>query len=239
MILRLDSKNCIYAWIHKRDFIEDRYSPKFALIKLSPSEKFLYEIFEYRDSDGEYQMKPSNENIIYIYLYPPFGTFKIDIEDFVYYAVSDKYEINVISPQGKFERKIRKAINARKITEKDTNRIISNNKKALSRFGRKLEFIIPERMPTIADFFIFENKYVLVITYENPLDSMDLRGDLFDNKGNFLSSVDVPKYCQWSYCRVLFKKSSIYKNNYFYTIEYSEKKDDDSRIVKRYRVNWK
>jgi len=235
MILRLDSRNCIYSWIHKRNFTEDKYSPRFALIKISPSGKFLGEIFEYRDLKDEYYFQPSLENIEYIYLYPPFGTFKLDAENFLYYAVSDKYEINVMSPQGEFVRKIIKTTKTRKITEKDTSRQISQLKKVLSRFGRKLEFFIPVRMPAIADFFVFDNKYILVVTYENPLDSPILKGDLFDNEGNFLSNVDVPRYDGWSYCRVLFKKSAIYEKNYFYTIEY---KDEDGRIVKRYRMLW-
>jgi len=238
MILRLDSRNCIYAWTLKQNFIEGKYSPIVALIKISPSGKFLGEIFEYRDLDSEYLLKPSQENIQYVCLYPPFGTFKLDAEDFVYYAISDKYEINVISPQGEFIRKITKATKPRKITEKDTSPKISGFKKAFSRFGSKLEFIIPERMPAIADFFVFENKYILVVTYENPLDSPILRGDLLDNEGNFRTTVDVPKYHQWSHWGVLFKKSALYEKNYFYTIEYDKDRDDDSRIVKRYRVIW-
>lgn len=234
--LRLDSRNRIYSWIHKQNFIKGKYSPKHALIKLSPSGKFLGEILEYRDLEGEYFFQPFQEkNIQYIYLYPPFGTFKLDVEDFVYYAVSDKYEINVISPQGEFVRKIIKATKTRKITEKDTSRKISNFKKTLSRYGR-VEFFIPECMPAIADFFVFENKYILVVTYENPLHSLILKGDLFDNEGNFLSNVDVPRYHNWSHWGILFKNGAIYKNNHFYTIEY---KDDDSLIVKRYKVNWR
>lgn len=239
MILRLDSRNCIYSWIHKQNFTKDKYSAHYALIKISPSGKFLGEIFEYRDLDNEYNLQPSLENILYIYLYAPFGTFKLDVDDYLYYAVSDKYEINVISPQGKFVRKIIKATKTRKITEKDTSRQISGFKKVLSRFGRKLEFFIPKRMPAIADFFVFDNRYILVLTYENPEDTPTIRGDLFDNEGNFLSTVDVPKYHGWSYCRVLFKKSAIYKKNYFYTIEDDKNRDDDSRIVKRYKVNWR
>ena len=235
LFLRLDSRNCIYSWIHKRNFIEGKYSPTIALVKLSPSGKFLGEIFEYRDLDGEYLLKDSQKNIQYVCLYPPFGAFKLDAEDFLYYAVSDKYEINVISPQGVFVRKIIKTTKTRKVTEKDTGRQISNFKKALSRFGR-VEFIIPDRMPAIADFFVFENKYILVVTYENPMDSPTIRGDLFDNEGNFLSNVNIPKYKHWSLWGVLFKKCAIYKNNHFYTIEY---KDDDSLIVKRYKVNWR
>ena len=234
LFLCLDSRNFIYSLTYKTNFIEGKYSPSIALIKLSPSGKFLAEIFEYREIDQEYWFEKSQKNIIYQYLYPPFGTFKLDAEDFVYYAVSDKYEINVISPQGKFVRKIIKATKPRKVTEKDTAKDIYELKKILSRYGR-VEFFIPDRMPAIADFFVFDNKYTLVVTFENPIDSPTLSGDLFDDEGNFLSKVDIPKYHHSTYWGVLFKKGAIYKNNYFYTLEY---KDEDNRIVKRYKMTW-
>jgi len=219
---------------YKTNFIEGKYSPSIVLVKISPTGKFLGEIFEYRDIGEEYWFEKSKENIIYQYLYPPFGTFKLDADDFVYYAVSDKYEINVISPKGEFVRKIIKATKPRKVKEKDTAKHISAFKKALSRYGG-VEFFIPDRMPAIADFFVFENKYILVITFENPIDSPTLSGDLFDDEGNFLSKVDVPKYHHSTYWGVLFKKGAIYKNTYFYTLEY---KDEDNLFVKRYRVSW-
>lgn len=230
----LDSRNYMYFWTYKTNFIEGKYSPSRILIKLSPTGKFLGEIFEYRDIGAEYESQHRHENIVPIYLYPPFGTFKVDAKDFVYYAVSDKYEINIISPQGEFVRKIIKATKPRKVTEKDTAEHISGFKKALSRFGG-VKFFIPDRMPAIADFFVFDNKYILVVTFENPIDSPTLSGDLFDNDGNFLSEVDVPKYHRYGDWNGLFKKCAINKKNYFYTIEY---KDEDNRIVKRYRMTW-
>ncbi len=234
LFLWLDSRNFMYFWTYKTNFIEGKYSPSRTLIKLSPSGQFLGEIFEYRDIGEEYWFEQSQKNITYVYLYSPFGTFKLDAEDFLYYAVSDKYEINVISPQGEFVRKIIKSAKPRKVTEKDTAEHISGFKKALSRYGM-VEFFIPDRMPAIADFFVFDNKYILVVTFENPIDSPTLSGDMFDDQGNFLSRVEVPKYSRYGDWNGLFKKGAINKKNYFYTIEY---KDEDNRIVKRYRVTW-
>jgi hypothetical protein len=229
-IFLLDSNNCMYLWKAESEFIEGEEKVNNSLVKLSSSGKFLNEFLKYEGNANQIR-----SNIFAIYIYPPYGIFKLDTEDFIYYATSDKYEINVVSPQGKLIRKITKTTKTRNVTEMDTGTSISNYKKALARFEYKLEFVIPDRMPAIADFFVFENKYILIVTYENPMDSPALSGDLFDNKGTFLSNVDVPKYSRWDDWRILFKKGAIYKNNHFYTIE---KRDDDSFIVKRYKVSW-
>ena len=230
LYLRLDTKNFIYAWTFEPEIIEGKEIWTHNLMKISPSGKFLGEFFMYRENADQIV-----SNISTIRIYPPFGIYKLDVEDFVYFAISDKYEINVLSPQGKIVRKITKTSKTRKITENDTKNKISGYEKALSRFGHKLEFIIPERMPAIADFFVFENKYILVITYENPTGSPILRGDLFDQDGNFLSNIDFPRYLRWADWNGLFKKGAFYKKNYFYTVEHQE---GDSRVVKRYRMNW-
>lgn len=231
MYLRLDTKNFVYAWTIESKIINSKeVITSHSLVKISSSGKLLDEFFIYRENADQIV-----SNVYTIHLYPPYGVYKLDMEDFLYFAVSDKYEINVISPQGKLVRKITKTSKTRKITETDTKNKISGYKKALSRFGNKLEFIIPERMPAIADFFVFENKYILVVTYENPTGSPILKGDLFDREGNFLSNIDVPRYLRWADWNGLFKKGAIYKKNYFYTIEY---KDDDSRAVQRYRIDW-
>ncbi len=234
--IRLDSRNSIYGWTLKEDVRKGKYFFSVALAKFSQQGKSLREIFEYRDLANFNATYDTEKNIQYIHLYPPYGTFKLDSEDFVYYAVSDKYEINIVSPQGEPVRKITKQGKTRKVTGEDTEDLISMYKKASSRYGRETGLIIPDHMPAIADFFVFENKYVLVVTYENPMNSPTLKGDLFDDKGNFLSNVEVPKYWQWYYWGVRFKKNAIYKKNHFYIIEHNE--DEDSYTVKRYRMVW-
>ena len=210
--------------------IESRVEVSRSIVKLSSLGRNLGEIFRYKENVDQII-----SNVHYIYLYPPYGIAKLDVEDFLYYSISDKYEMNIASPEGKLIRKIVGLTKPRPTTAEDSERKIANFEKALARFGNKLEFIIPDRMPAIADFFPFENKYVLVITYENPILSPTLKGHLFDQEGNFVSDIKVPKYSRWGDWGGLFKKGAIYKNSYFYTIEYDE---DDNFMVKRYKVVW-
>jgi hypothetical protein len=235
LFFNLDSRHIMYIWSQKHNFEEGVYSPTIALLKVSPQGKYLGEVIEYVDIDSKYALQESADKTRYVCLYPPFGIFKLDADDFGYYALSDKYEIIVISPQGEVVRKIIRTGKTRKVTHEDTQPLISGATKALSKFGRKLEFIIPDRMPAIADFFLFENKCILVVTYEGARDSGSLGGNLFDGKGNLLADVDVPIYARWGNWQMLFKKGAIYKNKYFYTIEQD---DDDDAMVKRYRVVW-
>ena len=80
-----------------------------------------------------------------------------------------------------------------------------------------------------------ETLIILVITYENPILGLTLKGDLFANDGNYLSSVEVPKYSRWEDWGGLFKKGAMYKHNHFYTVE----EDQDGNFkLKRYKVIW-
>lgn len=97
-----------------------------------------------------------------------------------------------------------------------------------------VEFISPKYMPYIANLFILNNKYLLVITYENDFDEETLAGDLFDEKGIFQNRVEVPKYYNWYYLFAALKSNVIYKNKNFYTIETDE--SEENFYVKRYKM---
>lgn len=96
--------------------------------------------------------------------------------------------------------------------------------------------IIPNQMPYIADFFILENNYLLVITFENDIDEEFLSGDLFDEKGIFLARVEVPKYYRWFELIGPGGSNALVKNNYFYTIEADQ--SEENFWVKRYKIIW-
>jgi len=156
------------------------------LTKFSPSGRLLDEIFEYINPPAVYD-KSKNKFIHELYSHS--GIYKLDSDDYIYYSMSDKYEINVVSPQGKFFKKITKRCQSRKLTKKDIEKV--------ARPSSRREYIIPEHMPYIADFFVLDNKYLLVITFENDYDDKTLAGDLFDEDGNFQTRIAVPKYWSW------------------------------------------
>lgn len=230
--LRLDSKGNMFFWAGKT-LIDDKTKKKsaiFALAKFSPLGEPLGEIFVYPHTLDDFD---KDKNAFIQRLYAPSGIYKLDSNDYVYCARSDKYEINVMSPQGKLVKKIIKKGQSRKLTKKDIEKLIYQPINAPYR----VEFISPQHMPYIADFFILDNEYLLVITYENDFDEETLAGDLFNEKGIFLNRVGVPKYYNWYYLFAALKSNAIYKNKHFYTIETDE--SEENFYVKRYKTIWK
>lgn len=159
--------------------------------------------------------------------------YKLGSNDNLYYALSDKYEINIASPQRKLIKKISKSGPSRKMTEKDIN-------KAMDYFPwsskPRSEIVIPSHVPYIADFFIMENDYLLVITFENDFDKLTLAGDLFDEKGIFQCRIEVPKYYRWFELVGPGTSNAFAKGDSFYTIETDS--IEENFYVKRYKVIW-
>ena len=89
-------------------------------------------------------------------------------------------------------------------------------------------------MPYIADLFIFENDFLLVITFESMEEDRFLIGDVFDGEGIYRARVHVPKYDRWNFLLAPSKGKAVYKNGYFYSIESDE--SEENFWVKRYKV---
>ncbi|MCJ7579932.1 MAG: hypothetical protein MUP98_05290, partial [Candidatus Aminicenantes bacterium] len=156
--------------------------------------------------------------------------YKIDSKDNAYYAATDKYEINVISPDGKVIKRITKKGKSRKLTQNEINSF--EPEKPNPRFVTD----IPENMPYIADFFVLENDFLLVVNFESGEDDNFLLGDIFDDKGIYLGRVQIPKYYRWNYLIQPYKIGAVLKNNSFYIIESDE--NEERFWVKRYKVTW-
>jgi hypothetical protein len=163
-----------------------------------------------------------------------YGIYKIGPENAVYYAMSDRYEINIVSDQGELVRRITKKGVARKGTEKDTEIALRDFPWASK---PRSEIVIPEIMPSLADFFVLPNGYLLVITFESELDRSSLSGELFDDQGVFQARVEVPKYDDWfSLIGTREIGKAMVEGDSFYTIEADAAEEIFS--VKRYKMIW-
>ena len=226
-LFRLDSEGNMYFLVMK--FLANtRDRQRLILTKCSPSGTPLHEIMEYQW--GVYR-----DNVSGVYhhdVYPAQLKYKIDSQDNIYCALSDNYEINVVSPEGEIIRKITKTGSSRKITQ---NEILKYKPKSRS---NRVIWDVPEHMPYIANLFILDNDYLLVITFENDDDEPNLSGDIFNEKGVYIAKVQVPKYYGWYYLREPFsnKNNAVYKNNHFYSIEADEY--GEYFYVKRYKMIW-
>lgn len=234
-LFRMDTKGNMFFFVNKllprtSEMVDKAY--KQVLTKFSSSGKLLNELFEFNsprpEVDGE-------KMIFYWPLYFTCGMYKLDSDDNVYFAMSDKYEINIVSPQGKLVKKIVKEGQSRKVTQRDVE-ILTPPTNGASNF--KTEYIAPEHVPYIADFFILDNKYLLIITHESDYNEEALIGDLFDEKGVYQTNVNVPKYYLWHMYTSFYgiKKKALWKKNHFYTIESDE--NEENFYVKRYKMIW-
>ncbi len=91
-------------------------------------------------------------------------------------------------------------------------------------------------MPYIADFFILENEFLLVVTFEGKYNSDSLIGDLFDKDGIYLCKVNVPRFYQLDFLFFAIKNQALYKKGNYYVIQTDE--FEENFHVKRYRIEW-
>lgn len=222
-LLRLDSQSNMFFW-------EGTTSQILVLSKFSQSGELLNELVEFPWRIGlDYD---ESKNTFLSPLYPLSGIYKLDLHDNVYFAKTDKYEISVFSPKGNLIRKIVKNGLSRKVTELD----IENSQRQPSSDGVRNEYVPPDRWPYIADFFILENEFLLVITFEGEYNDGSLNGDLFDKDGIYLCKVEVPRFYQLDYLFFAIKNQALYKKGNYYVIQTDE--FEENFYVKRYRIKW-
>jgi len=134
-----------------------------------------------------------------------------------------KYEINVLSREGKLIKKIIKDCIQRKMTEEDKKRLMDEwfdgNPPPP---GYTFEF--PRYFPAFHSFACDDDGSILVGTYEETEDGKEYIYELFDSQGKYIAR--IPHRLR----NFILKKGKIY------TIEEDE---EGYYLVKRYKVIWK
>ncbi|HPW17056.1 MAG TPA: hypothetical protein PLP83_01605 [Candidatus Aminicenantes bacterium] len=219
---RLDRAGNIYLIV--TEFLANtRDRQLLTLTKGSPQGKPLLKIHEYewgltRDSRGVYHGDAYRRQV----------KFQIDDRGNLWYASTDRYEIHVVSPEGQLIRTIAKRGDPRKVTEEEIGVFKANDAKF------KTFTDIPERMPPIADIFLLDPDYVLVVTFESLPGEGTLVGDVFDREGRFRGRTRLPKYDGWDFLMAPSKPRALARNGSFYTIETPE--DGNDIFVRRYKI---
>ena len=93
---------------------------------------------------------------------------------------------------------------------------------------------MPDRLPALADFFILDDRSLLVVTFENDDREPTLAGDLFDEQGRYQARVQVPKYKSWYWLFLPVKSLAVFHDHHLYTLE--EDASGENTVLKRYRV---
>jgi len=222
---QMDSKGQRYFLAYQASKARERNL--IVLTKCAPSGDILNTINSYewgprRRGDGTYEED----------LYRTQLKFALDPQDNVVYAFSNKYEVFVISPSGTCIRTLTRDVKPRKVEKEDIDRLLPE-----STTTSPYKYLVPDRVPAIAGLFPLKDGHLIVVTFAKTGDRMSLAGDLFDKKGNFLETVQVPKYYQWDFLLAPMKSKALVLNDDFYTIESDA--DEETFWVKRYRIEWK
>lgn len=220
----LDSKGNMYFLTYKA--AKMRSQNRVVLVKCDPSGRILKEYAGYEwgpreKGDGTYEDDLFRTQMKYA----------LDRKDNLYYVLSNKYEIQVIDPDGLASRKITRDIKPRRVTQQDLDKRLPDKTSRV-----RYKYIIPDHAPFIADLFPLPNDYLLIITFEKSDGITFLAGDLINNDGNFVVGVKVPKYYNWDFLLAPARSKALCLGDDFYAIESDA--DEEKFWIKRYRIIW-
>ena len=156
-------------------------------------------------------------NVLKPYLY--FGVTK---DDNIVWGFSDKYELQVLNPEGELIRRIIKNYKHVKIEEKEKEEIKETYGR-LATLGMNYKLNFPKYFPPFESLTIDDEGRIFIGTYKKTEDGWEYH-DVFDAEGRYIARVPLQA------------TPSIWKKNKMYSIY---RDDEGYRYVKRYNVTWK
>ena len=158
--------------------------------------------------------------------YSPWIRYGITRRDEVVWAMTSKYEINVVDPEGKAVKRIAKDFDPVKIAAAEKERLIQDYTRGLPAGFPSITFEFPTSLPPINNMFLDDQDRIFIQTYER-----DGRGglyyDVFDPEGRYVSKFPFPEKEE----AVAVKKDKLYSM-------FRDSKEG-VLLVKRYALAWK
>lgn len=181
--------------------------------------------FMRRGKDGELGGVVYN-NILY---------YQVDRIGNLFYGYSDKYEIYVLSPDGKLIRTIKKRAQPIKTTKNDMDFVLKEYPGLKS---LEDSLILSETKPFFSDFHLLEGIGLLVSTYENEWNEEGvIFCDLFDPDGIYVAQVSVPQYFYWNHHELIAEqRNRLFRNGNCYSISYNQESDFLELVRHRVRL---
>jgi hypothetical protein len=198
-----------------------------ALTKCAPSGEILKEIAWY-----DWGPRQIGKGLYEDDLFRTHIKYALDPNDNLFYAISNAYEVFVLSPGGDPIRTISRNVRPRKVEKADTDRLLPDPAKP-----SPYRYLVPERVPAIAGLFPLHDGHLLVVTFEKTGDESSLAADIFDAEGRFIATVRIPKYYHWDFLLAPAKSAAVVSDGALYTIESDA--DEEKFWVKRYQLEWR
>ncbi len=146
----------------------------------------------------------------------PFAYWRIDEDDNIVFGYPKDYEIQILNPDGKVIKKIKREYDPVEVTEQE-------EKERAEDSPPQIKYIFPKYHSAYYRFFLDDEGRIFVQTWEKIEDEEIYYHDIFDSNGKYV--VKIP----------LRMRPIICKKNKLYSIEEDE---EGYQYVKRYKVTW-
>lgn len=152
--------------------------------------------------------------------------------DFIYLGYSDKYQINVYSPEGQLVKKITREYDPIPVSEKDKESFVQMFSQDLpavftedlkEKAFRNIKY--PKHKPAYQGFTLMENGWLCVIV--NSVEDEYTLLDLFDQEGKYIAHFKTPVPAEGILAVLLF-----FNNGKAYSVV----TEDEYKFVKRYSI---
>lgn len=152
-------------------------------------------------------------------LFVPYLCWAIDKNDNIVFGYTDKYEFNVLSPEGNLKRKIIKKYTPLKISRDEKKKFREQVKDI-----KNTKLNIPRFYPPYDLFMLDDECRIFAQTSEESKNGAGFYYDVFDPEGRYIAKILLKFYPR------------AWKRGKLYTIESDE---EGFQAVKRYKVIWK
>jgi hypothetical protein len=191
-----------------------------------PDQEVTYSLKKFDSQLKEIFTIFSKEILKYPYLNPFFPQcyWEVTKEDNIIWGFPDKYELDVLNPEGKLFKKIVKDHTPIKITQEEKDNTINERWGGYDYIPSGTKLIWDKYHNAFMYLSLDEEERVFVRTYEKALDGLTYYYDVFDSEGKYIAKIPLKA------------RPRIWKKNKLYTIEVDE---EGYQVVKRYKVTWK
>ncbi|HRD02462.1 MAG TPA: 6-bladed beta-propeller [Candidatus Saccharicenans sp.] len=159
----------------------------------------------------------------YNFLRPTFY-FDIFANDNIILGHSEKYELDILNPEGKLIKKILKKHRPLRIRDDDKD-FYRERYESFIKIGGKLNF--PDHFLCFCDLAVDDKGRIFVKTFEREKNRKDVfYFDLFDEEGKYLAKMPIA---------INLNRDSVWKNGKLYTVETSQ---EGGPMVRRFKVSF-
>lgn len=205
---KFDSEGNIVADIY-RPFEDEQKRPKIAyeIVKFNQELEHLLTFISI-DATEEFMSRNYTYGGVLVY-------WEIAKNDNIYVGYSRNYEFDIINPDGKIIRKIKKEFDPVKVTKEEEDQLPSPIRERMN---------VPKYHTGFYYFRVDEEGRIFARTWEKTKDNRGYFYDVFDPEGKYIAKIPLSGYLK------LWVKGKLYT---------AEETEDGFPVIKRYNVIWK